>query len=155
MKPAVSSVYLSSMPIYYQIDSDRRRAYIVASTVITGAEVLAAQARLAADPQFEPTFAQLFDLTETREANISAEEIRTMSEGTAFTVGARRALVVKEKHVLGLTRMFQIITDSRGGDIEIFADRAAAERWLDAGFGSPDPRPDDATAAGEAGGQAS
>ena len=140
------------MPISYGIDANRRRVCITASRVVTGAEMLAAQARLIGDPQFAPTFSQLFDLTATDEANVSGDEIRAMAENTAFTRGARRAYVVREKHVLGLTRMFQILTDARGGDIEIFTDRAAAERWLDAGFGSPEPRPDDATAAGEAGG---
>jgi hypothetical protein len=73
------------------------------------------------------------------DADVSTDDIRRMADHTVFTRGARRALVVGRTLVYGLTRMFQIITGARAGDIEIFTDRAEAELWLDQGFGGPEP----------------
>lgn len=136
------------MPVTYIIDKVKRRLYAAATGELLGTELLGLQPHLAADPDFEPSFSQLFDLTGVRTAEIDALHIRSMAETTVFDRGARRALVVGKPVLFGLARMFQILAEGRGGEIEIFTDRAEAEAWLDRGFDGPAPGPGDVTSEG-------
>jgi hypothetical protein len=136
--------------ITYRIDRAKRRVYNEAAGVVRGSDILETQRQLATDPDFEPTFSQLFDLTPATEVDVSAEQIRSMAAATAFQRGARRAIVVDRPLVYGLTRMFELLLQERGGEIQIFADLATAEQWLDAGYDAP-PCPDDVTSLDDAG----
>lgn len=118
------------MPSSYFIDPVRRLVIISADGVLTGAELLAEQRHLASEPLFQRDFSQLFDLTQVTEARISADDIRTMAATTAFGPAARRALIVAEPLLYGLSRMFQLMLDDRGGMLRIFTDRNEAEEWL-------------------------
>jgi hypothetical protein len=118
------------MPTSYFIDPVRRLVIIAADGVLTGAELLAEQRHLASEPQFQRDFSQLFDLTRVTEAQVSAEDIRAMASTTAFGPAARRALIVAEPLLYGLSRMFQLMLDDRGGTLRIFTDRSEAEAWL-------------------------
>ena len=118
------------MPTSYFIDPVRRLVIISADGVLLGAELLAEQKHLASEPLFKPDFSQLFDLTQVTDARISAEEVRAMAATTAFGPAARRALIVAEPLLYGLSRMFQLLLDERGGTLRIFTDRNEAEEWL-------------------------
>ena len=118
------------MPTNYFIDPVRRLVIISADGVLLGAELLAEQKHLAAEPLFQRDFSQLFDLTQVTEARISAEEVRAMAATTVFGPTARRALIVAEPLLYGLSRMFQLMLDERGGTLRIFTDRSEAEEWL-------------------------
>jgi hypothetical protein len=132
------------MGISYRIDPARRRVYVMASGPITGADFFQAQQRLIEDPAFQPTFSQLFDLIDTEEVEVSANQIGALAERTAFVRGARRAIVVNRPLLFGLARMFGLMADATGGDVEIFSDVRSAEQWLDGGLVSPPTLPDDA-----------
>ena len=118
------------MPSSYFIDPVRRLVIISADGVMLGSELLAEQRHLASEPLFERDFSQLFDLTQVTEARVTAEDVRAMAAATAFGPKARRALIVSEPLVYGLSRMFQLLLDERGGTLRIFTDRSEAEAWL-------------------------
>src|SRR5207244_1454759 len=102
------------------------------------------QQQLSQDPSFHPTFSQLFDLTGAETVDVSAKQMSALAERTAFTRGSRRAIVVNRALLFGLARMFGLIADAKGGDLEIFSDIPSAEQWLDGGLASPPTLPDDA-----------
>jgi hypothetical protein len=118
------------MPTSYFIDPVRRLVIISADGILLGAELLAEQKQLASEPLFQRDFSQLFDLTQVTEAHVSADEVRAMAAATAFGPTARRALIVSEPLLYGLSRMFQLLLDDRGGTLRIFTDRNEAEEWL-------------------------
>ena len=91
----------------------------------------AAQKEIARSPGFEPDFDALFDLAAVKNVAILAETIRTVAESTVFAPRIRRAFVTSGPAVYGLMRMLGGYLGNRGGEIEMFQDRAAAERWLD------------------------
>ena len=51
------------MPTFYKIDRQRRLVMTTYSGVLTAADALGHQAKLLKDPDFDPTFSQLFDVT--------------------------------------------------------------------------------------------
>jgi hypothetical protein len=132
------------MGISYGIDGPQRRVYVQGFGTITATELFDTQRQLIEDPAFESTFSQLFDLTQAVTVEISSTQMSALADRTAFTRGARRAIVVSRPLLFGLTRMFGLIADAKGGDLEIFSDVIVAERWLDGGLESPSPRPDEA-----------
>ena len=65
------------------------------------------RATLAADPRFEPTFSCLLDLRFADLTALRGQDIRTLSEGTAFAPSARLVLVMSTAEHFGLGRMYQ------------------------------------------------
>ena len=119
------------MPVSVRIDVARRRVEVVASGLLTGEEMLAAQGEIARSPGFDPGFDALFDLAAVSSVQMSAVKVRIVSDNTVFAPGIRRAFVTSNDAAYGLMRMLGALLDERGGEIEMFQDRAAAARWLD------------------------
>src|SRR5262249_10186765 len=128
----------------YRIDPARRRVYVLGTGPITAGQLFETQRQLIQDPSFEATFSQLFDLTGAETVDVSSAQMSALAQRTAFTRGARRAIVVNRQLLFGLARMFSLIADAKGGDLEIFSDVVAAEQWLDGDLGSTTHRPDEA-----------
>jgi len=91
----------------------------------------AAQREIARSPGFEPGFDVLFDLAAVLNVEVSADKVRTVSQETVFAPQVRRAFVTNNPALYGLMRMLGSLLGDRGGEIEMFKDRATAERWLD------------------------
>jgi hypothetical protein len=93
--------------------------------------MLAAQRKVAQNPGFERGFDALFDLGAVSKMEISAEDVRIVADNAVFGPYSRRAFVTSEPAMLVLIRMLEGFLGDRGGKIEWFSDRAAADRWLD------------------------
>lgn len=63
------------VPTFKKIDKERRFVVSMVSGEFTYAEALAHQGDLSADPDFDPTFAQICDFTHATSAKISSEEV--------------------------------------------------------------------------------
>ena len=120
------------MPIQSQIDIHRRLVTNTGEGLLTGAEILAEQLVLLAHPEFDRRLNQLMDLTHVTGVAISSEEIRLMAERSLFAPESRRAYVVIDALQYGLLRMFNAYTHGNSGELQIFATRRDAERWLGA-----------------------
>src|SRR5262245_58655947 len=123
---------LSIVSVTYQIDPVRHRIYITMADRVDGAEVLQAQRRMAAEPAFDPTLARLIDLTAVAVFDVSADVVRTLAAQSVTAHDTRRAIVAKQALLVGLSRMFQILNEEKPGEVRIFEQVEAAERWLDA-----------------------
>jgi hypothetical protein len=83
------------------------------------------------DPDFDPSFSQLGDLSAVTGIDITADEVRIVAETSMFSLTARRALVGDSPEVYGLARMFSILRDFRGDrEIRVFRSRKEALAWL-------------------------
>jgi hypothetical protein len=72
------------MPAFYKIAKDRRLVLSTASGVFTLADVLAHQDQILADPDFNPSYSQLLDLTHVTKMDLSAEDICKLAERDIF-----------------------------------------------------------------------
>jgi hypothetical protein len=122
------------MPASYSIDSEHGIVHSVGTGVLTDADVLGHNVRLKQDAQFQPTFCNLWDLTEVDKLHVSSAVLWTLSRECAFAPTARRAFVVSSDVAYGLMRMFTLMSgDDSEAHLAVFRDREVAWRWLKAG----------------------
>ncbi|MCU1285982.1 MAG: hypothetical protein JWO13_2332 [Acidobacteriales bacterium] len=136
------------MPCNYIIDGERKLVITSGSGVLTAAEALEHQQRLAADPAFHNDFSQLLDFTALTDLDISADWIRHLAERSLYSSRSRRAFLVNSALAVGMSNMYASYREFAGGEEEmkIFRDRNEALRWL-AGA-EPEPLVKSASTAG-------
>jgi hypothetical protein len=119
------------LPASYSIDTDRK---IVLSRIwgtATEDEIRDHGQRLRNDPQFQPDFRQLLDMSELTEILVGSEMVRNAARNQFFSPGVRRALVANSDAAFGMARMYAIASEHAGQTIEVFRDKDSAEAWLD------------------------
>lgn len=84
---------------------------------------------LRADPAFEPTFAEIADLTEVEEFSLDADDfLKLADEIDPFSIEAKRAFVAPSTTQNHAARMHKILRSQR--KFEIFRTMREAERWI-------------------------
>jgi hypothetical protein len=86
--------------------------------------------RLGSDPQFDPNYRQLADISGVTEIRVSSIALEAMSRHQIFTPGTQRAFVASSDGVFGMLRKYQLHAESLGQTVRVFRDRKAAEDWL-------------------------
>jgi hypothetical protein len=82
------------MPFFYKIDKQRRLVMSTAAGVLTKADVIGHQDQLLKDPDFDPSFSQLSDLSHVTGFDVTGADMREMTERTIFSSESRRAVIV-------------------------------------------------------------
>ena len=119
------------MSVFYKIDKERRLVMSTGSGAFTLVDALAHQQRLANDPDFDPSFSQLVDLTHVTSVDVTASDIRKLAQANLFSRGSRRAILATSDVAFGLARMFEALRESAGEDgIQVFRDLNEALDWL-------------------------
>ena len=119
------------MANYYEIDKERRLITSTASGVITLPEIWAHQEKLDKDPDFDPSFAQLLDVTQVTKLKLSSEDVRRVAESNSLSTNPRLAIVATSSLVYGMARMFQIFREMKGEEkTRVFRDRDEALAWV-------------------------
>jgi hypothetical protein len=118
--------------VHYRIDKKLRLILTVADGHVRFADIKAHQARLLADPDFDPTFDQVIDTTPCKEFELSAEEARILSSRPIVAPESKRAFVAAHPYVYGLGRMMEIYHDNVFGlaHVEVFTKMGDALKWL-------------------------
>ena len=121
------------MPLSYVIDKHRGRVTSTASGVLTYADVAAHQEGLKRDPDFNPTFDQLFDGTAVTKIELTAGEIQTIARQRLFAAGSRQAFAAGSEFAYGMARMFEIYRETSGAGrlVRVFNGLEAAREWLE------------------------
>jgi hypothetical protein len=119
------------MPAFYKIAMDRRLVLTSASGVLTLADVLAHQEQILADPDFNPQYSQLLDLTHVTKIDLSADDICKLAERSVFWPTSSRAILVNTDLGVGLARLFKILREHAGEKgIRIFRNLDEALQWV-------------------------
>jgi hypothetical protein len=119
------------MPLSYEIDKQNRLVACTASGFVTLNEANVFREQLLHDPDFDPTYSQLTDLTGVTGTELTADQIRMLAETSIFSPGVRRALIGPSELVFGFARMFEIVRGLRGeNDIRVFRNGTEALAWL-------------------------
>jgi hypothetical protein len=100
------------MPAFYKIDKDRKLILITGSDHISLRDALALQEKFRNDPDFNPAFAQLVDLTQVRKLEFNPGEIRQIAGSAVAAPGVRRAFLANDDVAFGLARMFESYRES-------------------------------------------
>jgi ATP phosphoribosyltransferase regulatory subunit HisZ len=119
------------MAFFYKIDKERRLVMSTAVGVLSKADVLWHQDQLLKDPDFDPSFSQLSDLTHATGFDVTAADMRELTARTIFSSEARRAVIVNNELAYGLSRMFEILRESKGErGIRVFRKLEDALDWI-------------------------
>jgi len=117
--------------IEYRIDRARRIVEATATGNPTGADFLAYLAKLKADPDFDPTFAELADCSAASASALSPAVLRQLAEAVVFHPSAPRAIVVSDDMTAAVALLFTKYTESTtGGRMRHFLDMDSAAQWL-------------------------
>jgi hypothetical protein len=119
------------MPVFYKIDKERRLVMTAATGPFTLADTLDHQQRLVKDPDFEPTFCQLIDLSDITSFDVNAADIRILAQANLFSFPSRRAILITSDVGFGLARIFEVLREFAGETgIKIFRDLDEAFDWV-------------------------
>jgi hypothetical protein len=106
------------MPLHHRVLPDQALLFVEAWRVLTDTDVLTAQERLRADPDFQGHYIELVDLQRVSAFEVSSETIRQLAQQDVWGSRARRAFVVTPGVAFGLARMFELLTDQRPTSFE-------------------------------------
>jgi len=119
------------MPAFYKIAKDRRLVLTSASGVLTLADVLAHQDQILTDPDFNPQYSQLLDLTHVTKIDLSADDICKLAERDIFHPTSSRAILVTNDLGEGLARLFTILREHADEKrIRVFRHLDEALEWV-------------------------
>jgi hypothetical protein len=119
------------MPVSYEIDKQNGVVLSTGEGVVTLDDVLRFRREVARDPDFDPSFSQLGDLSTAISIDLTTDEIRMLAETSPFSLTARRAFVGDRQEVFELARMFSIFGGLRGDRaFRVFRRRHDALAWL-------------------------
>lgn len=119
------------MPAFYKIDKERRIVMSTGSGKLTKDDLMGHQDRLLKDPDFDPSFSQLYDFTNATEAAFQTSDIETFAKRDVYSPSSRRAIVVAKDEHYGLARMFQTYREFAGEHgIRVFWNLDDALDWI-------------------------
>jgi hypothetical protein len=124
----------SEMPAFYKIDKAHALVLSTAAGLFHLVSALAHEDQLLADPDFDPGYSQLLDLTHITGTEIDAESVRKMAERRVFWPCPRRAILINKNMEHSFVRMFHMLRENAGEHgIRIFRTLDDALAWIFAG----------------------
>lgn len=119
------------MPFFYEIDKERRLVMSTGAGELTKADVLSHQDQLLKDPDFDPSFSQLADLTHVTGLDITAADVHKLTQRNVFSPTSRRAVIANNDLAYGLARMFEQLRETKGEQgIRVFRKLEDALDWI-------------------------
>jgi len=118
------------MPAEYKIDTSSGVVFSLAQGVLTENDAYSHQDKLRKDPDFDPSFSQLFDFVNVGQVLLSTEAIHHLAERNPFGLGSKRAFVAPSDLMYGLSRMFQVLITDHQNELSVFRDMQEAHKYL-------------------------
>ena len=132
------------MPGSYLIDVQRRIVFTRGWGALNDAELIAHAESLSSNGRFDPGFRQIIDFRDLSDIRVTGAGVRAVAQNNPFRRDARRAIVVASDEAFGLTRMFELFTESDPDQFRIFREIGPALEWigLDRTIAWPTQKPD-------------
>lgn len=120
------------MPCRYFIDKKRRLVINFGWDRLTFAEMQSQQSELLHDPNFDPTFNQLVDVSGVTILDMSVQEAKRIAVRGIYSPTSRRAVIATNPVVFGMGRMMDVHHSTETGreNVAVFSDRKSALEWL-------------------------
>jgi hypothetical protein len=120
------------LPCRYFIDKERRLVISTGWGHLTFAEAKALQSAVLVDPDFNPDFNQLVDVTTVGKLDISFDEAKRLAREKMFSPASQRALVATSPAVFGMMRLMGTYHElgETSSLVSVFYDVPSALAWL-------------------------
>ena len=116
-----------------RIDEDKNIAYIKLSGVLSSEEILSAFDLAVADKRYKNGMGRLWDFRDADLSSLKSETVIEMAQySSIYPPGindVKVAFLVSRDHEFGLSRMFQMTSESKT-PILVFRVMAEAEKWM-------------------------
>jgi hypothetical protein len=113
----------------YVVDPEKRLVSVKFGRKLTVTDIENYAASLRANPQFDPDFSEIADLSEVEELDLQPDEfIRLADKIDPFSLQAKRAFVARTAVQSHAARMHKILRTQR--DFSIFRSVEEAEAWI-------------------------
>ena len=118
------------MPARHVIEAEDRLVYTTVTGVVTFDDVLQQIASLRADPNFNPDFSEIIDLSGASDVRLGYDEFKRIEQLDPFSEKGKRALVIPTNPaVYGVSRMYHLIQNEHPR-IKLFRSLADAREWV-------------------------
>ncbi len=117
------------MSILYTINPVQRLVHVIGEGVLTPKDLLCFQARLRADPLFDPDFFYLADWRNINAMEFSPDVSQSLAQPSVFSPRSRHAIVANTSVTCGLARLYKLLM-RRGASIQVFDTVKQARDWL-------------------------
>jgi hypothetical protein len=118
------------MPLTITVDKARGLVITHGSGVLTLEDIASARSQVRANPDFDPTFYELFDMRDVAEAKFTGAEVARIAASSVLGPRVCRAFVVANQKQHSLARMFSGFAEPHDQRVDIFRDMSVAESWL-------------------------
>jgi hypothetical protein len=117
--------------VTYRLDAERRLLVATLAGVVTGDDLDQFARAIQQDPAYDPSWPALVDASTLNPSGISTEMLRARA-AVPKPNPIRIAVVAPADVVFGLARMFQMMSEGYGNQIEVFRGAREAMAWLGA-----------------------
>lgn len=122
------------LPSTYRIDPELETAVVTMTGEITDDDFAEVYERLRDDVAVEARLCLLVDLRTASGKQVTTEGVRSFAElPTIFSPRSRRAIVVGSDLGYGMARMYEMLRRDIAGNVRVFRELDAAERWVKRG----------------------
>jgi hypothetical protein len=120
------------MPLATSFYLDRRLIITRGRGHITLADMRAYQQELVQRPEFDPTWAHVFDAEDAVQFDMSREEVRQLAATSVLAPSARRAMVTTDLATFGFFRMYGTLFELQvdGSAVGVFRTLDDAIEWV-------------------------
>ena len=118
------------MPFAYVIDLERGILFTRAWGRFTDDDVLEHQRRKKVDPDFDPGYRELVDLSQVEEFELTVDGILEIVANDNWGNKARRAFISPTDVIFGMARMYETLLDGAPQEVAVFRTVSEAWQWL-------------------------
>jgi hypothetical protein len=114
----------------FTIDSRKRLVTVKFNGTVSASDMEQYLQRLEEDPEFDPTYSELVDLTDAQASDIDARAALQLAHNLdPYSPNARRAFAAPNTAIFGITRMYQNVRHDEG-NMRSFHSMDEAKQWL-------------------------
>ncbi len=119
------------MTIKIEIDKSRKLVITRAEGLLTLEELETRQKTLLDEPEFDPSFDHLLDLSGvTSSEEITTSQLEGISRVRIFSTLSRRAIVAPGDLLFAFSRMYEVFSGSTEENYSVFRNTEEAMEWL-------------------------
>jgi hypothetical protein len=117
-----------------KVDKEARVVVLAVSGELGDADLLRLASELESTPGVTPDFSLLIDLREANGRAVTTVGVRALAgRPLVLAPTSRRAVVVPSALGFGMARMYELLSEPRGGATRVFRDYDEAHRWVELG----------------------
>jgi hypothetical protein len=122
------------MKVERAVDPEARIVTVKVDGELDDAGLLRLADELEGDPEVQADFSLLVDLRQAIGRKVTSAGVQTLaSRALVLSRESRRAVIVPTNLGFGMARMYEMLSERRGGGARVFRSESDALRWLEFG----------------------